>query len=192
MIKRVISRFFMILGIFFLIGIMVSVEFRVHLAELVAPFLDPLSMTMPIYWVIIVLSVITAFYTSLIQKLTVDMKKLKSIQKRVMNYQRELMEATKQDNKYKLKQLEEEKKEIQQLQSEMMSMQFKPMFYSMVVTLPIFMWLLEKTKENVSVVVPFSGGIHIADPVIIFPWWLFWYFLCSIAINQVLKKALKM
>jgi uncharacterized membrane protein (DUF106 family) len=189
--KRFISRFFMSLGIVFLVGIMISNEFRMHLASYVAPFLDPVAKSMPIYMVIIVLAAITGIYTSLIQKFTVDTKRLKAIQKRVMNFQKEYMEATKQDNKYKLKQMEAEKAEIQQLQSEMMSMQFKPMFYSMVVTLPIFMWLLTKTKENASVVVPFSGPIHIADPVLVFPWWLFWYFLCSIAINQVIRKALK-
>ncbi len=190
--KRFISRFFMSLGIVFFIGIMISKDFRHQLAELVAPVLDPVAQSMPIYMVIIVLAAITGVYTSLIQKFTVDTRRLKAIQKRVMNFQKEYMEATKQDNKYKLKQMEEEKAEIQQLQSEMMGMQFKPMFYSMVVTLPIFMWLLTKTKENVSVVVPFSGTIHIADPILVVPWWLFWYFLCSIAINQVIRKALRM
>ena len=190
--KKFISRFFMSLGIVFFIGIMISQDFRLQLAELVAPFLDPVAASLPIYMVIIILAAITGFYTTLIQKLTVDTRRLKAIQKRVTKYQKELMEATKQDNKYKLKQMEEEKQEIQQLQSEMMSMQFKPMFYSMVVTLPIFMWLLTKTKENASVVVPFSGMIHISDPVLIVPWWLFWYFLCSIAINQVIRKALRM
>ncbi len=189
--KRFISRFFMSLGIVFFIGIMISKEFRLQLAEFVAPFLDPVAQSMPIYMVIIVLAAITGVYTSLIQKFTVDTRRLKAIQKKVMNFQKEYMEATKQDNKYKLKQMEEERAEIQQLQSEMMGMQFKPMFYSMVVTLPIFMWLLTKTKENVSVVVPFSGTIHIADPILIVPWWLFWYFLCSIAINQVIRKALR-
>ena len=189
--KRFISRFFMSLGIAFFIGIMISNEFRMQLAELVAPFLDPVAENLPIYVVIIVLAAITGIYTSLIQKFTVDTRRLKAIQKRVTSFQKEFMEATRQDNKYKLKQMEAEKAEIQQLQSEMMSMQFKPMFYSMVVTLPIFMWLLAKTKENVSVIVPFSGVIHIADPVLVVPWWLFWYFLCSIAINQVIKKAIK-
>jgi uncharacterized membrane protein (DUF106 family) len=192
MLKGFVSRFFMSLGIVFLIGIMISQDFRAQLAGLVAPFLDPVATSMPIYVVIIILAAITGVYTTLIQKLTVDTKRLKAIQKRVMKFQKEYMEATKQDNKYKLKQMEEERKEIQQLQSEMMSMQFKPMFYTMVVTLPIFMWLLTKTKENASVIVPFSGAIHIADPVLIVPWWLFWYFLCSIAINQVIRKALKM
>ncbi len=189
--KRFISRFFLSLGIVFFIGIMISNDFRKELANLVAPVLDPLSASMPIYVVILILAAFTAVYTSVIQKFTVDMKKMKEIQQRVMSFQKEYMEAAKQDNKFKLKQMEEEKAEIQKLQSEMMSMQFKPMFYSMVVTLPIFMWLYSKTREVVSVIVPFSGEIHIADPILIVPWWLFWYLLCSIAIGQVVRKALK-
>jgi uncharacterized membrane protein (DUF106 family) len=189
--KRFISRFFLSLGIVFFIGIMISNDFRKELANLVAPVLDPLSASMPIYVVILILAAFTAVYTSVIQKFTVDMKKMKEIQQRVMSFQKEYMEAAKQDNKFKLKQMEEEKAEIQKLQSEMMSMQFKPMFYSIVVTLPIFMWLYSKTREVVSVIVPFSGEIHIADPILIVPWWLFWYLLCSIAIGQVVRKALK-
>jgi uncharacterized membrane protein (DUF106 family) len=140
-----------------------------------------------------VLAIITASYSTLIQKFTVDTKKLKEIQKKVMEFQKEYMEATKQDNKFKLKQMEEQKAEIQQMQSEMMGMQFKPMFYTMVVTLPIFMWLYALTKsENMVITVPFSGQIHIADPVLFFPWWIVWYLLCSIAVGQIIRKLAKM
>jgi uncharacterized membrane protein (DUF106 family) len=81
---------------------------------------------------------------------------------------------------------------MQKMQTEMMSMQFKPMFYTAIVTIPIFMWLWIKTQDNSIVKVPFNGEIHVADPVLIIPWWIFWYLLCSIAISQVIKKIFRL
>jgi uncharacterized membrane protein (DUF106 family) len=181
------------LGIVFFIGIFISPEFRDELARLVSPVLDPLARALPVYQVILILAIVTATYSTLIQKFTVDTRRLKEIQKKVMEFNKEYMEAVKQENKFRLKQLEEQKNEINQLQSEMMGMQFKPMFYTMVVTLPIFMWLYALAKsQNIMITVPFSGEIHIADPVLIFPWWIFWYLLCSIAVGQVIRKLARM
>ncbi|AGK60140.1 putative membrane protein [Archaeoglobus sulfaticallidus PM70-1] len=192
--KKFISRFFLSLGIVFFIGIFISPEFRRELGNLVSPFLDPLAKIMPIYEVILILSVVTASYSTIIQKFTVDTNRLKEMQKKMAKFQKEYMEAMKQDNKFKLKQLESEREEINKIQSEMMGMQMKPMFYTMVVTLPIFMWLYAKVKvENILINVPFAAEkIHIGDPVLFFPWWIFWYLLCSIVVGQVIRKVLRM
>ncbi len=217
--KNIISKFVMILGAVLFIGILFSRDFRLELGlwidSLMLPFVG-----FKFHIVIFIMSIITGFYSNLIQKYTVDYKKLKYAQKVLREYQKEYMEATKQNNQFKLKQLEQRKEEIQRLQSEMMSMQFKPMFYTFVVTIPIFAWLWEKavasyeviygssnygnltanlpptfletlTREYYILNVPFSGEIHVATPVLIFPWWLFWYLLCSITVGQVIKKVLK-
>ncbi len=190
--KEFIKRFFMSLGIVFTLGVMISKDFRDQLALLASPILDPLYQAMPIHLVIFILAAFTGLYSSLIQKYTIDYARLKEIQKKVMEFQKEYMDAMKKDNKFKLKQLEKEQPEIQKMQSEMMSMQFTPMFYTVVVTIPVFMWLYTKTSLNPEVVVPFQGLIHIGQPVLILPWWIFWYLLCSIAWGQVIRKALKM
>ncbi|HDD36302.1 MAG: DUF106 domain-containing protein [Archaeoglobaceae archaeon] len=190
--KKFISRFFLALGIIFMVGIMFSQEFRRELANAISPILDPLSQAFPFHIVILILATFTAFYSSIIQRYTVDFKRMKEIQKKVMEFQKEYMEAMKQKNQYKLKQMESKKDEMQKMQSEMMSMQFKPMFYIGVVTIPIFMWLWLKVKNSVmEVIVPFAGKIHVADPVLIVPWWLFWYILCSITITQIIKKVFR-
>jgi len=175
-----------------MVGIMFSHEFRNELANAISPVLDPLSQALPFHIVVLILATFTALYSSVIQRYTVNFQRLKQIQKKVMEFQKEYMEAVKQQNQYKLKQLEEKRDEMQKMQSEMMSMQFKPMFYIGVVTIPIFMWLWLKVKDNLTeVVVPFTGKIHVGDPILVVPWWLFWYILCSITITQIIKKVFR-
>lgn len=216
--KDVISKLVMILGALLFIGILFSREFRLELGLFIDSIMLPF-LNLKFHIIIFIMSIITGFYSNLIQKYTVDHKKLKHAQSVLREYQKEYMEAMKQNNQFKLKQLEQRKDEIQRLQSEMMSMQFKPMFYTFVVTIPIFAWLWEKavasyeliydssygnvtaelpawyiksiTPENFILNVPFSGEIHVITPVLIFPWWLFWYLLCSITVGQVIKKILK-
>jgi len=217
--KDVISKLVMVLGAFLFVGILFSREFRLELGLFIDSIMLPF-LNLKFHIIIFIMSIITGFYSNLIQKYTVDHKKLKHAQSVLREYQKEYMEAMKQNNQFKLKQLEQRKDEIQKLQSEMMSMQFKPMFYTFVVTIPIFAWLWEKavasyeliydsssygnvtaelpawyiksiTPENFILNVPFSGEMHVITPVLIFPWWLFWYLLCSITVGQVIKKSLK-
>ncbi len=217
--KRVISRFIMILGALLFVGIIFSRDFRLELGLIVESVMFPFS-SYPFHIVILIMSILTGMYSNLIQKYTINHRRLKELQEIMREYQKEYMEATKQKNQFKLKQLEEKKQEIQQLQSEMMSMQFKPMFYTFVVTIPIFAWLWEKASASYELITgttnygnlttklpetflktlnpdlytvnsPFLGQIHVVTPVLIFPWWLFWYLLCSITFGQVIKKILK-
>ncbi len=196
-VKNVIQRFFLSLGIVFLIGIVISEEFRNGLAEAISPILNPIYQTLPIHAVIFILAIFTATYTTVIQRYAIDFQRFKEVQKKVMDFQKEYMDATKKNDQARLKKLEPKREEVQKLQGEMMGMQFKPMFYSGIVTIPIIMWLWMKTNDNViSLSVPFHAStIHVSDPILPFlpfPWWIFWYILSSILISQVEKKVLKL
>ncbi|MFO7968474.1 MAG: EMC3/TMCO1 family protein [Archaeoglobaceae archaeon] len=196
-VKNMIQRFFLSLGVVFLIGIVISKDFRDGLAEAISPILNPLFQTFPIHAVIFILAIFTATYTTVIQRYAIDFQRFKEVQKKVMDFQKEYMDATKKNDQAKLKKLEPKREEVQKLQGEMMGMQFKPMFYSGIVTIPIIMWLWMKTNDNViSLNVPFHASpIHVSDPILSFlpfPWWIFWYILASILISQVEKKVLKL
>jgi uncharacterized membrane protein (DUF106 family) len=216
--KDIATKAAIALGAVLFIGIIFSEDFRISLGLALDALLFPLS-SFKFHITILFLSILTATYSNIIQKYTMDYEKLKKGQQILREYQKEYMEAMKQDNKFKLKQLEERKTEIQKIQSELMSMQFKPMFLTFVVTIPIFAWLWEKAVASYSlthnsapinitanlpqtylssldpslynVTVPFSGAIHVATPVLIVPWWLLWYMLCSVMFGQIIKKLLK-
>ncbi len=179
------------IGILFFVGIFISKDFRVALGNLLSPILDPIYSQLGFLITVIILAVITGFYSTLIQKLTVDYKRLKEIQTKVMNFNKEYTEALKKNNQEKLKRLEAQKEEIQKLQGELFGMQFNPMFYTVVVTIPIFMWLYNISHLNPTVIVPFAGEIHVSHFYLIFPWWIWWYMFNSIAFGQVMRKMLK-
>ncbi len=203
--KRVIQNFFMFLGILFMIGIFFP-GFRIFMAELVAPILDNL-LVFQIHILILILASFTALYSTLIQKYTVDFRRLKEIQSRISDFQKRYIKAIKEKNQFLLKRLEKEKVEIQKLQSELMSMNFRSMFYTVVVTIPIWIWLwyrIYDIKEGMQgglysgvssfvITTPFQGLIHVSDSVLfVIPWWLFWYILCSVTIGQIIKKLIKL
>lgn len=208
--KRFISRLVTILGFLIFFGLIFSYEFRVALALIVEQAFSPLS-GIKFYITVLIMAILTGFYSNLIQKYTVNYKRLKEIQAKISEYQKEYLEAVKQKNQFKLKQLEKKSDEMKMLQSEIMSMQFKPMSYTFLVSIPIWAWLWEKAHlsyQNVKfgtaieifknvdnslfyVTTPFWGAIHVGEMIGIFPWWILWYMLCSITISQIIKKLMK-
>ncbi|MCX8172492.1 MAG: DUF106 domain-containing protein [Archaeoglobaceae archaeon] len=207
--KSLISRFLVILGFLIFFGLIFSYDFRITLAILVEWFFFPLS-NLKFYITVLIMAILTGFYSNLIQKYTVDYKRMKELQKKISEYQKGYMDAVKQRNQFKLKQLESKKEEMRVLQSELMSMQFKPMSYTFLVSIPIWAWLWEKaylSYQNVKfgttneifnldnslffITTPFWGTIHVSEMISIFPWWILWYMLCSITVSQIIKKLMK-
>ncbi|MEM4617020.1 MAG: EMC3/TMCO1 family protein [Archaeoglobaceae archaeon] len=208
--KRFISRLVAILGFLIFFGLIFSYEFRVALALIVERVLFPLS-GFKFYVTVLIMAILAGLYSNLIQKYTVNYKRLKELQTKISEYQKEYLEAVKQKNQFKLKQLEKKSDEMKMLQSELMSMQFKPMSYTFLVSIPIWAWLWEKaylSYQNVKfgttteifnsldnslfyVTTPFWGSIHVGEMIGIFPWWILWYMLCSITISQMIKKLMK-
>jgi uncharacterized membrane protein (DUF106 family) len=195
----------MFLGIAFMIGVFFP-SFRIQLAEAISPILKPLLSIGGIHIVIFILSSFTALYSTVIQKYTIDYKRMKEINKRIVDFQKKYMKAVKENNQFLIKQLEKEQGEIRELQAELMSMNFRSMFYTVVVTIPIWAWLwyviYDVKHSNLSsgfysgvshfnVIVPFAGKIHVSDAMVL-PWWLFWYILCSITVGQIIKKLIKL
>ncbi len=202
--KDIIQKFFMILGAVVFVGIFFP-SFRIGLAKLVAPILDPL-LVLPIHVVILILAAFTGAYSTFIQKIAIDYERMREIQKRVMEFNKKYMKAMKENNQFLLKQLEQQKNEISALQAELMSMNIRSMFYTVVVTIPIWMWLWYRIYNVASsgyhgfysgvsrfmVVVPFQGLIHVSDRILFIPWWLFWYFVCTVFVGQILRRVLRL
>ncbi|RLI87119.1 MAG: hypothetical protein DRP01_02655 [Archaeoglobales archaeon] len=207
--KKVVQNVIMILGIAFFIGIFFP-SFRLGMAQAVDPILHPLLGFGKIHIVIFILASFTALYSSLIQRFTVDYKFMKFAQQKIAEYQKRYFKAVKENNKFLLKQLEKEKDDIKRLQAELMDMNFRTMFYTVVVTIPIWIWLWYviynvqnlptfypmwsvNATSHFNVTIPFSGEIHVSDYLMLplFTWWIFWYILCSIAVGQIFRRVLQ-
>lgn len=155
-----------------------------------APFVNGFGI--PFYILIVILSAFTGLYSSTIQKYTIDYDKMTESQERMKEFQTEYREAQLSQDEKKIKKLEAKKDRVMKEQMEMSQQQFKPMIYIMVLTIPIFFWLLYRLAQTTSTItLPYYGLHSLTDPIIwVVPAWILWYMICSITISQVIRKAL--
>jgi uncharacterized membrane protein (DUF106 family) len=155
-----------------------------------APFVNGFGI--PFYILIVILSAFTGLYSSIIQKYTIDYDKMTESQERMKEFQTEYREAQLSQDEKKIKKLEARKDRVMKEQMEMSQQQFKPMIYIMVLTIPIFFWLLYRLARTTSTItLPYYGLHSLTDPIIwVIPAWILWYMICSITISQVIRKAL--
>jgi uncharacterized membrane protein (DUF106 family) len=149
---------------------------------------------------ILILSVVTGIYTSVVQKYTMNwelMAKSKEYQKQIRDLQKEYMEAKKENNQHKMKKIEKKRTEVMRKQTqfsgEMFKQQMKPMAYIMIITIPIFMWIwmYVESHPDMWAIFPLFGLTELSSAFIFtLPFWVLWYMMCSIPIAQVVRKAL--
>ncbi len=163
---------------------------------LLGPFIDVLGV--PFFVMIMILSSVTGLYSSLVQKYTIDYDKMQEVQAKARVFQKEFREAQLAGDEKRIKKLQGRQERMMQDQLDMSKQQFTPMAIILVLTVPIFFWLLfrlprgaaEMTVAN-GIVMPFIGAVSLSEiAFFIIPAWFFWYMICSLAISQVIRKSL--
>jgi len=146
----------------------------------------------PFFILIVILSALTGLYSSIIQKYTIDYERMTGAQERMKEFQAEYREAQLSQDEKKIKKLDAKKDKVMREQLEMSQQQFKPMAYILVLTVPIFFWLLFRLNEvQTTITLPYAGVHSLHDPVLwVIPAWIVWYFICSITLSQVIRKSL--
>jgi len=192
MIKKTLNKLAMILGIFMMFGIIMFPGMREVIGELMDTLLEPILGGLPIHMIIFVLAAFTGIYASLIQKYTMDWGLMKRVQEKSRTIQKEMRQAQLTNNAQKIKKLEAQYSEMMGDQMEMFKQQFKPMLYISIISIPLFYWvyLLISQNPDATMIFPFWGEQRLEATIWIFQYWLFWYFLCSIPISQITRKAL--
>ena len=180
-------------GVFLFFGIMVSSDLRHSIGVAMDVVLGWLPGIMPFYVVLFILAAITGLYASLIQKYTMDWEFLKNQQDKMKNLQSAMKEAQLSGDKARLQQLQNEQMKMVSEQGKMMQMQFKPMIYIGIVSIPLFMWAYLYIDQHQMIVMTFPfWGTQVITQAIIGPliFWFYWYFICSLPISQIIRKAL--
>ena len=188
-------------GIFIALGFMMlmmfsySVEWlRVGVGQGIDVVFAPLveGFKIPFYILIVILSALTGLYSSIIQKYTIDYEKMTETQERMKEFQTEYREAQLSQDEKKIKKMEAKKDRVMKEQLEMSQNQFKPMAYILVLTVPIFFWLLFRLNQVQSTITfPYIGTVGLQNPAVwIIPAWILWYMICSITLSQVIRKSL--
>ncbi len=155
-----------------------------------APLVE--SFNIPFFILIVILSAATGLYSSIIQKYTIDYERMTDVQDRMKDFQKEYREAMLSQDEKRIKKLDTKKDRMMREQLELSQQQFKPMAYILVLTVPIFFWLLYRLSQiNNTITLPYYGTLSLTAPVIwVIPAWIIWYMICSITISQVIRKAL--
>ncbi|MDV2481567.1 DUF106 domain-containing protein [Methanoculleus sp. Wushi-C6] len=160
------------------------------------PFIDTFGV--PFFVMILILSSVTGLYSSLVQKYTIDYEKMQDTQAKMREFQKEFREAQLSGDEKRIKKLQGKQERMMQDQLDISKQQFTPMAIILVLSVPIFFWLLLRLPPlgaeiaiTTGIVMPFIGVIGLTDFAIwIVPAWILWYMLCSLTISQVIRKSL--
>ena len=183
----------MAVGFVFFFGVMISTELRTALGLATGHLLGWLPDVVPFQVVIFILAAVTGLYASLIQKYTMDWEYLRVQQEKMKSLQRRMKEAQLSGDQARIQAMQNEQMKVVSEQGKMMQMQFRPMLYIGIISIPLFMWLYSFISANPDLTMTFPfWGTHPIKATVLGPilYWFYWYFVCSLPVSQVIRKAL--
>jgi uncharacterized membrane protein (DUF106 family) len=183
----------MAVGFVLFFGIMISAELRTSLGVATGYLLGWLPDILPFHVVLFILAAVTGLYASLIQKYTMDWEFLRASQEKMKKLQRNMKEAQLSGDQSRIQAMQSEQMKAVSDQGKMMQMQFKPMLYIGIVSIPLFMWAYLYISNNPSMMMTFPfWGTHPINSTVLGPilYWFYWYFICSLPVSQIIRKAL--
>lgn len=193
-IVNTIQNIILVLGFgIFIASIFLPPWFRDTMSYYVNIIVSPINATMPFYIAVLIIAAIVTVASTIIQKYTMDWDLYRRVMQKNQAYQKEYREAQLSGNKKKLKQLEQEQLSMMQDQSSMSKQQLKPMGFIVFVSIPLFWWAywyLQQPGVYTQMIFPLIGTITMTDSFLIFPYWVWWSLICSMAISSVVRKAL--
>jgi uncharacterized membrane protein (DUF106 family) len=154
----------------------------------------------PLFITILMLSVVTGAYSSLLLNRFVDQEQVKRSQAKMKEFQKVYRAAQLAGDKGKLKKLENERAEVMELSMDVQAQTMRPMPYILIISLPLFGWLSYIMYQlplasyvSTTMNFPVFGTLAYTQGVILgFPVWLIWYLVCSLVFTQVIRKTLGM
>ena len=167
-------------------------------------FLGPLASALPLYGVIMILALLTGLYSTLLQANLTNREAMGKYRDRMQAIQEKRKRAKEAGDEEALEQIQQEQLEAMGDQLGMFKEQFRPMVWIMFLTIPVFLWLLWAVSARLGapadryqgtfgeITFPLASGsmewthamIWYIEP------WIVWYFICSLAFTQVIRKSL--
>jgi len=200
--RTFLDRLVIVIGLGMVLGISLDPNFRYQVADIIGFIFRPITV-LPIHWAILVLALITAIITSVIQKIKMDNEEMQEAQSKMKDLQERMKEARVENNDQELEELQAQQKEMMGEFVGVQKQMFKPMFYIMALTIPIFSWIYMITTDPahthlfdqngadpVGILVPFFGTVKFTETVAVIPGGIFWYIICSLPLSQLVRKIL--
>ena len=175
-------------------------EVREPLASTLDVAFGPLMELLPFFAVVMVLALFTGLYSTLLQSNLMNMEVMGAYQERMKEIQDRRKEAKERGDDEALEEIQEEQMEAMADNLGMFKEQFRPMVWIMVLTIPVFLWMYwaigfrsggAGVYDTSMIVVPFAGEVEWTSGLVgPLQMWIVWYFLCSMAFTQVIRKSL--
>ena len=133
-------------------------------------------------------------FTTIIRHILIDWESMADTQNKMRAYQKEMGEARKSGNEPRMRKLMEMNPQVMLLQSEMMSNQMRPMMFTMLIAIPIIMWLriFVEGMEHQVLSLPWEGNYDLNDELWFLPHWILVYSALSLPFGQILMRGLKL
>ncbi len=137
---------------------------------------------------------IMVFTNTVIRHFLVDWSKAAEMQLKMSSYQKALREARQSRNEARVRKLVALQPEMLSFQGEMMSNQMRPMGFTMLIAIPIFMWLYTFVSglDMRVVSLPWAPYWWLEERAWFLPHWVVIYSLMSIPFGQALQRSLKL
>lgn len=154
---------------------------------------------LPFYAVILLLAVFTGLNSTLLQSNLMDTSKMSEYQEQMQAIQEKRDRAKERGDDEALERIQEEQMEAMGEQLDMFKTQFRPMVWIMLVNIPVFLWMYwmvgrggeAHLQDATRIVMPLVGEVGWTNGVIgPMQAWIVWYFVCSMAFTQLLRKSL--
>lgn len=193
-IANTIEKVILVIGFGIFIGsIFLPPAFRDTMSMTVNAIVSPINNTMPFWIAVLIIATIVAVFSTIIQKYTMDWELSRRVMQKNQAIQKEYKEAQLSGDKKRLKKLEEERMSMMEDQAEISKQQLKPMGFIVFVSIPLFwwaFWYLSTQQPNLTMIFPMLGMVKLTDGFLLFPYWVWWSLLCSLATSSVVRKAL--
>ncbi|MFC6962597.1 DUF106 domain-containing protein [Halocatena marina] len=174
-----------------------SPQIRNVIASVDNIILGPVTHALPFYAVVLLLALVTGLYSTVLQSRLMDTEKIQQYKDRMERLNRRKETAEEREDEEALAQIQKEQMKAAGDQLGMFKLQFRPMVWIMVLTIPVFLWLRWKVRGGhlgvgeTGLIVPLAGSVSWQQTLLgLMPTWIVWYFLCSMAARQVIQKTL--
>jgi len=186
---------FMLIMMMFMMILIFDPGLRDGMGNLMGTVLQPtigMDYSYPV-WSIFAAGVIMVMFSTTVRHVLVDWMKVARIQKKMGAFQKELRKARLENNQGRLNRLMEMQPDIMIMQSDMSASQMKPMFITMLVAIPIFMWIRQFVDglDLHAISLPWESYWNLkSSKGTLLPHWIIIYSALSIPLGQAYRRTL--
>lgn len=148
---------------------------------------------------IMIAGTLMVLMTTIIRHFTTDWLEMARTQAVMRDFNKQMMQARKDNNTYRLKKLQEHQPKIMEAQQKMSMATMKTMPYTLIVVIPLFAWLFTFLDNlpywyfaapwNSEVDMFATNGVLFGSSV--FPHWILLYMTMSVPLGALVQKAMK-